>query len=74
MFFITICYFGLNLSAIRLKFVFYFQGKYVMVVTVITMKNRKWILYPYSIFHARMIGGFVHHSFINNPATIYSIS
>ena len=31
------------------------------------MKKRKWILYPYSTFHARMIGGFVHLCFINNP-------
>ena len=42
-----------------------------MFVIVIIMKRRKWILYPYSIFHARMIGGFAHPCFINNPATNY---
>ena len=32
------------------------------------MKRKRWILYPYSIFHANTIGGFVHPRFINNPA------
>jgi len=33
------------------------------------MKKREWILYPYSIFHAKIVDGFVHPRFINNPAT-----
>ncbi len=39
-----------------------------MLLIVIIMKKRKSILYPYSIFHAKIIDGFVHPRFINNPA------
>ena len=35
------------------------------------MKKRGWILYPYNIFHAKAIDGFVHLRFINNPAPEY---
>lgn len=42
-----------------------------MLLTVIIMKKRGWILYPYSIFHAKIVDGFVHHRFINNPAAEY---
>jgi len=34
-------------------------------------EKRKWILYPFSIFHAKVIGGIVHGRFINNPAAKY---
>ncbi len=34
-------------------------------------EKRKWILYPYSIFHAKIVDGFVHQRFINNPALGY---
>ncbi len=42
---------------------------YAMLCTVITMKNRKWILYPYSIIHASLSCGFSLICFIYNPAS-----
>jgi len=44
---------------------------YVIFVIVIIIKKRKRILYPYSNFCARMVGGIAHPRFINNPATNY---
>ena len=49
------------------NFSFHFYQGYAILYAVIIIKKRKWILYPYSTFHARMIGGFVHLCFINNP-------
>ncbi len=53
------------------NFAFIFLQDYVIFVIVIIMKKRKRILYPYSNFCARMVGGFAHHRFINNPVTNY---
>jgi len=50
---------------------FIFNPGYAIFVIVIIMKIRKAILYPYSMFCAKMNGGIVLMSFINNPATNY---
>jgi len=42
-----------------------------MLLTVIIMKKRGSILYPFSTFHAKIIRGVVHRRFINNPAPEY---
>ena len=36
------------------------------------MEKRKWILYPYCTFHARVIGGFAHPVLSIIPLTITS--
>ena len=50
------------------SFSFSLFQEYAMLLTVIIMKKRGWILYPLCIFHAKIINGFVHPRFINNPA------
>jgi hypothetical protein len=35
------------------------------------MKKRGWILYPYSIFHAKIVRRLRSSRFINNPALKY---
>jgi len=45
--------------------------EYAILPTVIIMKKRGWILYPYSIFHAKIVDGFAHDGFIHNPAAKY---
>ena len=38
---------------------------------VLAMQKRGWILYPYTTFHAKIVDGFAHQRFINNPAPEY---
>ena len=49
-----------NFSAGNWIFSFSLFKEYAMLLTVIILKKRGWILYPYSIFHAKIIDGFVH--------------
>ena len=40
-------------------FLFFFYQKCAILPTVIILKKRKWILYPYSIFHAKIWASFI---------------
>ena len=56
------------------NFGFFFFWEYAMLSIVIIMKKRGWILYPYSIFHAKITCGFVHHVLSIIPGTEISLS
>ncbi len=51
------------------NFGFFFFWEYAMLPIVIILKKRGWILYPYSIFHAKIACGFVHHVLSIIPGT-----
>ena len=70
-YFFFILSFWLIFFAGNWSFSFSLFQKYAILLTVIIMKKRGWILYPYSIFHAKIVDGFVLHRFINNPALRY---
>ncbi len=61
--------FFLIFFAINWNFGFFFYREYAMLPIVIIMKKRGWILYPYSIFHAKIACGFVHHVLSIIPGT-----
>ena len=43
----------------HLNFLFFLYQKCATLPTVIVLKKRKWILYPYSIFHAKIWASFI---------------
>jgi len=43
----------------RVDFLFFLYQKYATLPTVIILKKRKWILNPYSIFHAKISASFI---------------